>query len=476
MSKRSYLRNSAIASGLVTKEQIDQATAVLRESNTSDTAVEVTDDRLAEKLVEMELLTSYQAAQLRAGRTKMNLGPYIITDFIGQGGMGQVFKATHRMMGRDVAIKVLPHARSTPEAIAGFTREIRAQASLDHEGLVRAHDAGHDGNVYFLVTEYVPGTDLRRLVRSQGPLTMQQAASIIMQAARGLQHAHDNGLVHRDVKPGNILVAPNGKTKVSDLGLAGSVDDDDDAPRAGKIVGTADYLSPEQIKTPREVTAAADIYSLGCTLYYSVTGKVPFPGGTSADKARRQCSETPWHPRRFNPDVDEEFVEIIADMMEKETGDRIASANEVAARLAPWAASPGDPPPQKMGRSPWTEPPLPSGSDADDPVADELEDTDPGSEVDVEPDAKPNAPPRRRPPQASQGTRAVATDDDDTAQVRRTSSGTIPPPPIPQPPPPPTSNLPLGLSRETLIALAIAVPAATLLAGLATLVLLWILW
>ena len=472
MSKRSYLRNSAIASGLVTKEQIDQATAVLRESNTSDTAVEVTDDRLAEKLVEMELLTSYQAAQLRAGRTKMNLGPYIITDFIGQGGMGQVFKATHRMMGRDVAIKVLPHARSTPEAIEGFTREIRAQASLDHEGLVRAHDAGHDGNVYFLVTEYVPGTDLRRLVRSQGPLTMQQAASILLQAAHGLQHAHDSGLIHRDVKPGNILVAPNGKTKVSDLGLAGSVNDDDDAPRAGKIVGTADYLSPEQIKTPREVTAASDIYSLGCTLYYAVTGKVPFPGGTSADKARRHCNETPWHPRRFNSDIDEEFVEIIADMMEKETGNRIASAKEVAARLAPWAASPGDPPSQKMGRSAWTEPPLPSSSDADD----ELEDTDPGSEPEIESDDKPNAPPRRRPSKSSQGTRAVATDDDDTAQVRHASSGTIPPPPIPQPPAPPANILPLGLSRETLIALAIAVPAAALLAGLGMLVLLWILW
>ena len=188
--------------------------------------------------------------QLREGQTKLQLGPYVITDWLGQGGMGQVFVAVHQMMERQVAIKVLPQSKSTNDAISNFKREIQTQAKLDHRNLVRAYDAGHDGNVYFLVTEYVPGTDLRRLVRSQGPLTVNQAASVIMQAAIGLDYAHRQGLIHRDVKPGNILVTPEGLVKVSDLGLSGFLHEGEDDPRAGKIVGTADYLAPEKITDP----------------------------------------------------------------------------------------------------------------------------------------------------------------------------------------------------------------------------------
>src|SRR5690606_36084134 len=185
--------------------------------------------------------------------------------------------------------------------------EIRAQARLHHENLVQAFDAGHDGNVYFLVTEFVPGTDMRKLVRQHGPLEMAAAATIISQAAAGLAHAHSMGLIHRDVKPGNLLVTPSGMTKVSDLGLAGWLYETDADPRAGKIVGTADYLSPEQIVSPKDVTPTSDIYSLGCSLYYAVTGKVPFPGGTSREKAKRHLEDTPIHPRRLNPSLSDEF-------------------------------------------------------------------------------------------------------------------------------------------------------------------------
>ena len=251
--------------------------------------------------------------------------------------MGQVFKAVHEMLGRESAVKVLPLHKTTPEAIENFRREIRAQAKLDHPNLVRAFDAGEDGNVHYLVVEYVPGTDLRRLVRSKGKLTVQQAANIVKQAAEGLTHAHERNLIHRDIKPGNILVTPDGVSKLSDLGLAFYLNDATD-PRAGKIVGTADYLSPEQIRTPNHITSASDIYSLGCTLYYSVTGKVPFPGGTPKSKARRHLEETPWHPRRFNEEVSDDFVDLIGDMMEKDPKERIQSAKEVAERLAPWAA------------------------------------------------------------------------------------------------------------------------------------------
>ncbi len=327
-------------SGLVSQEQLQSAISQLcgAPNGPSATLMAVDDAELAIKLVEMEVLTPYQAEQIIGGRTKFTLGPYIVTDSIGKGGMGQVYKAVHEMMGRVCAVKILPLEKSTPESISHFIREVRTHAQLDHPNLVRAYDAGRDKDVPYLVTEFVPGTDLRRLIRSRGRLSQQQAASVIMQAARGLEYAHQRGLIHRDVKPGNILVTPDGIAKVSDLGLAGFIHRLDDDPRAGKIVGTADYLAPEQIRNPNEVTHVSDIYSLGCTLYYAVSGKVPFPGGTARDKARRHTEETPWHPRRFNTELHEEFVDIIADMMEKDTSKRIQSAAEVVARLEQWAS------------------------------------------------------------------------------------------------------------------------------------------
>ena len=332
-------RDTALASELVTEDQLRHAMNELATAPESDSSSSATlsEKKIAQQLVEMKVISAYQADQLLTGRTKLNLGPYIITDWIGQGGMGQVFKAVHEMLGRESAVKVLPLHKTTPEAIENFRREIRAQAKLDHPNLVRAFDAGEDGNVHYLVVEYIPGTDLRRLVRSKGKLSVQQAANIIKQSAEGLAHAHERDLIHRDIKPGNILVTPDGVSKLSDLGLAFYLNDATD-PRAGKIVGTADYLSPEQIRTPQHITSASDIYSLGCTLYYAVTGKVPFPGGTPKSKARRHLEETPWHPRRFNEEVSDDFVDLIGDMMEKDPKERIQSAEEVAERLAPWAA------------------------------------------------------------------------------------------------------------------------------------------
>jgi eukaryotic-like serine/threonine-protein kinase len=355
-----------MASGLVTADKLDYAMRVAKHRQTqkglsADTLIP--DRLLADILVEQEVLTAYQADQLMEGRTKFWLGPYLVTDFIGQGGMGQVFKAEHQVMGRICAVKVLPAARATQETKNNFAREIRMQANLDCPYLVRAFDAGQDGSSHYLVTEYVPGMDLRKLVKSRGPLPVQQAAKIILQAALGLDYAHSKGMVHRDVKPGNILVTPEGDAKVSDVGLAGFAHDLVNDPRAGKIVGTTDYMSPEQIRTPLEIKPASDIYSLGCTLYYSVCGKVPFPGGDTNSKLRRQIEETPWHPRRFAPDITEDFVDIIADMMEKDPTKRIASAAEVAARLEPWASDVVGVGAVAMMRSPWMAPPPPSHSD-----------------------------------------------------------------------------------------------------------------
>ena len=212
--------NQPITSGLVTEEHLRLAASHLAQHETHHkTVTDVSDRKLATQLIKMKVVTAYQADQLMTGRTKLNLGPYIITGWIGQGGMGQVFKGTHEMLGRESAIKVLPLHKTTPDAIANFRREIRAQAMLDHHNLVRAYDAGEDGNVHYLVVEYVPGTDLRRLVRTKGKLSVQQSANIIKQSAEGLHHAHLDNLIHRDIKPGNILVTADGVAKLSDLGL-----------------------------------------------------------------------------------------------------------------------------------------------------------------------------------------------------------------------------------------------------------------
>jgi serine/threonine protein kinase len=440
---------------LVTPEQFDQAIQALRSDpdRAGAAADDLTDDEIARRLVYAEVLTEYQSDQLKTGRTKLNLGPYTITDWIGQGGMGQVFKAVHKVLGRECAVKVLPREKSTPEAIESFTREIRTQAKMDHSNLVRAHDAGHDGNVHYLVTEYVPGTDLRQLVRRQGPLTVQQAANVIMQSAHGLEYAHQQGLIHRDVKPGNILVTPEGIAKVSDLGLSGFVHDSENDPRAGKIVGTADYLSPEQITNPSEITAVSDIYSLGCTLYYAVCGKVPFPGGTAADKARRHCEETPWHPRRFNPEVSEEFVEIIADMMEKDPRKRMQTAAEVAMRLQPWAVEAAPLPSQQLLKSPWMPPPLPTGAGDED-----LQDTFAGSDFYDDVDSHSGS---SSGSQVSQTTSPVASSGQETRRLRRVS-----PPPLPVHRRSRSSRI-----RSVLIALAVSIPVSMLIGALLALVL-----
>lgn len=359
----SVFRNSALVSGLVSPDQYDFALRLARHRANAEGRSELTpiaDRTLADILIEQSVLTPYQADQLCEGRTKLTLGPYLITDWIGQGGMGQVFKAVHQFMGRECAVKVLPISRATDEARASFHREIRMQAQLDCGYLVRAHDAGQDRNVHYLVTEYVPGMDLRRLVKANGAIPMHQAAKIIMQAALGLEYAHSQGLIHRDVKPGNILVTPEGIAKVSDIGLAGFAANLSDDPRAGKIVGTADYLSPEQIRTPLEVSAVCDIYSLGCTLYYSICGKVPFPGGDTNSKLKRHLESTPLHPSNFASNLSEEFVDVVAEMMEKDPSKRIQTAAEVAVRLEPWAGDAGSLTSSRLSRGPWQAPPPPS--------------------------------------------------------------------------------------------------------------------
>ena len=341
-TSHSVLRNAALASGLLSAQQLEDAIAGLtgKESGAPLTLDQITDEILGQRLVDLGYLNRWQVEQLKEGRTKFTLGPYRIVNAIGQGGMGHVFKAEHKLLGRVEAIKVLPKSKSTPEAVAAFQREIRAQAQLDHPNLVRVVYADFEGDTYFFVTEFVPGTDLRKLVRRNGPLRYSIAATVISQAAEGLHYAHRRGLVHRDVKPGNLLVTPDGRTKITDLGLAWFLMEELEASKppgkGSSLVGTADYLAPESIRHPTKILPVSDVYSLGCTLYYAVTGKVPFPGGTTADKIRRHLDEIPLNPLHFNPDLPEGFCDAIAAMMDKNPDTRTPTAAAVVELLRPW--------------------------------------------------------------------------------------------------------------------------------------------
>lgn len=338
----SVLIRAATASGLLTPDQLHLAivTACDAGSELSVDAREVSDEAIGRRLVELGYLNPWQVEQLKEGRTKFTLGPYRIVDAIGRGGMGHVFKAEHELLGRTEAIKVLPRNKTTADTIAKFRHEIRTQAQLDHPNLVRIHYADLDRDTYFFVTELVPGTDLRKLVRRHGPLPIAAASLIVRQAAEGLEHAHRRGLVHRDIKPGNLLVTPEGVTKLIDLGLAWYLESDIAAAKQGermKIVGTADYLAPETIRSPETIVPISDIYSLGCTLYYAVTGKVPFPGGNPAEKMQRHLHETPLSPDQLQPNLPASFVDLVAKMMAKDPQDRPPSAAAVSERLREWA-------------------------------------------------------------------------------------------------------------------------------------------
>ncbi len=336
----SILEEAGLASGLLTQEQIDCAWHAMVDPLRSGARSlnNLSDDVLSDQLVALGFLNPWQAEQLRRGNTKFTLGPYRILDAIGHGGMGYVFKGEHVLLGRIEAIKVLPKSQMDPASIAAFCREIRAQAQLDHPNLVRLSFADKEGDTYFLVTEFIPGSDLRRLVRHHGPLSERQAAVVVSQAAEALDYAHQRGLVHRDVKPGNLLVTPEGRTKLTDLGLASFSSEAAPASDTGPrhIVGTPDFIAPEAIASPGEVRRSCDIYSLGCTLYYAVTGKVPFPGGATRDKLRRHLDEAPLTPLLFTPTLDPALAELIAAMMHKKAAERLGSAAEVVERLRPW--------------------------------------------------------------------------------------------------------------------------------------------
>ena len=297
---------------------------------------------VATELVKRGVLTKWQADNLLQGKHRgFRLGPHRILMPLGKGGMSQVYLAEHVMMRRRCAIKVLPPKyQEDPDLLSRFHLEARgggARSSAHRPRLRLQQGRLPSGKeTHYLVMEYVEGQDLRRMVEEQGPLDYRKAADFIRQAAEGLAHAHAAGFVHRDIKPANLLVDPNGVLKILDLGLALEGQEAWDNSERQSAVGTADYVAPEQVMDSRSVDGRADLYSLGYTFYFLLTGRRPFPKATLVELLMAHRVENPEPISNLRPDVPLELIEIIDRMTSKNPDLRYQTAGEVAERLQTW--------------------------------------------------------------------------------------------------------------------------------------------
>jgi eukaryotic-like serine/threonine-protein kinase len=259
--------------------------------------------------------------------------------------MSSVYLAEHELMRRRVAIKVLPQNRVNDSSyLERFRLEARAVAKLDDPNIVRAYDIDNEGNIHYIVMEYVEGQDLHQIVVANGPLEYDTAADYIAQVAQGLQHAHEMGLVHRDIKPANCLVDRHNTVKLLDMGLAKLTEDDQASltmANEENVLGTADYLAPEQALNSHEADNRSDIYSLGCTLYFLLTGSAPFPEGSISERLLKHQTARPETIFKTRPDAPPSLVEICESMMSKKPIDRPQTAGDVAGILKEWLADRG---------------------------------------------------------------------------------------------------------------------------------------
>jgi serine/threonine protein kinase len=300
---------------------------------------------LSETLIQQGILTQFQSQQLLLGKCRgFNIGKYKILERLGVGGMSLVYLCEEPEQQDRVAVKVLPntHAQEA-EYLKRFYREARAAAALDHPNIVRTYDIDHDGKVNFLVMEYIDGTLLFDLVQNFGPMDITRAAHYMRQSAIGLQHASQSNMVHRDIKPGNLILDRGGTVKILDMGLARIFNESEEVLTRG-VLGTPDYLAPEQSLDSHNVDIRADIYSLGCTFYYLLTGGAPFAEGSLAQKLMWHQSRPPKPVRALRPEVPEGLAAIVHKMMAKKPEERQQTPAEVAQALEPYTQTPIRPP------------------------------------------------------------------------------------------------------------------------------------
>ncbi len=323
------------ASGLVDSNRLDEVISPWKD------VTGLVPEACIQAIIDCGLLTTWQLEQLRKGRHKgFVLGKYKLLRLLGAGGMSSVYLAEHMTLHNKVAIKVLPVKRVDQTSyLARFKREAHSSAVLSHPHIAKAFDEDTSGSVNFIVMEYIDGIDLHARVKQDGPLPIREAADFIRQAALGLQYAHEEGLVHRDIKPANLMVDKRGHVKILDLGLALGNDDEEASltkEHDEKVLGTADYLSPEQARDSHKADRRSDIYSLGCTLYYLLVGKAPFAKGSLAERIRAHMNEPAPNLLDARPDVPAAIVELYFRMMEKHPDARQQTAQEVADSLASW--------------------------------------------------------------------------------------------------------------------------------------------
>ncbi len=336
MTVRQFVESLSSNGILSTGEVTSLRTGLTPEQEAADA------DAFVRKLVQQGKLTKFQAINLYQGRAKgLLFGEYVVLDKLGAGGMGQVFKAQHRRMKRIVALKVLPpHAVGSQKAVQRFYQEVEVAAKLTHPNIVTAYDAGESRGLHYLVMEHVEGQDLSDYLNKHGPLGVEQAINVILQAARGLAYAHSLGIIHRDIKPANLLIDAKGTVKILDMGLAridnpmaDAAAEQDELTASGEVMGTVDYMSPEQAQDTRTADHRSDIYALGCTLYRLLTGKVPYAADTTIKKILAHRDQPIPSLRAARPDVPEMLERVYRKMLAKNIADRTPSMAQIVTSL-----------------------------------------------------------------------------------------------------------------------------------------------
>lgn len=271
------------------------------------------------------------------------LNHFLLEEMIGGGGMGAVFRAQDEQLDRTVAIKVIPFVSEDADLQRRFRNESQSAAKLDHPRIAKVFDTGNHGQWHYIVFEYVEGTNIRDWVQQHGPLSIDEAVFYTVQLADALQHVSSRGIVHRDIKPSNVVIAGDGKIKLVDMGLARSESFElsEDMTASGVTLGTFDYISPEQASDPRDADLRSDLYSLGCTLYFMLTGSPPYPGGTMLQKLLSHGNAPPPDARAIRSDVSVNLVAVIQKMLAKKPADRYQNANDLIADLHVVAARDG---------------------------------------------------------------------------------------------------------------------------------------
>jgi serine/threonine-protein kinase len=344
ISLQQYVQRLA-ASGLMSAGELDSFQRDLLAGKRPADA-----QNLARALVREGKLTKYQAARVfRGDGEPLVLGNYIVLDEIGAGGMGTVYKASHRRMERIVALKLLPHAaHESPELIERFRREVRAAAMLSHPRIVTAYDADEVDGRLFLAMEFVDGPNLAELVRERSPLPVHEAVNYVVEAAEGLAYAHAQGVVHRDIKPANLLLTPAGHVKILDLGLASLHEGIGHLPAGGGaltvtgvVVGTVEYMAPEQAEDTRQADERSDVYSLGCTLYKLLTGEHLYHCDTAVKLIVAHREYPIPSLRAARPDVPARLDELFRSMVAKHPDDRPQSMEALIAALDEWRRAAG---------------------------------------------------------------------------------------------------------------------------------------